>query len=302
MINHDLGNNGHYRIWRERGPGFFSILSGILGHLRIAESLKLQPVIDMQHHPGTYSENVPIFGTRNMWEYYFDPIGNPDIELHSTDINVVDCGGQFPFKVLQFPFSEIPWIHEIFGRYVHPREESRAAFLQARSLIEPNSRTLAVHFRGKEMRRALHHPMPPTEKQIFRRIESIFDNYDFDRIFLVTEGADYVELFKSRYGRLVSYLDVARSGSRNTYSEYPRANHKYLLGLEILTEATLMSECGGLVCGFSNVSQMTEVMANGNFLVLERVWNGKLRGGKILGRYLWDYRRLAPQTLGGFKP
>ena len=292
----------HYVIWREPGAGFFSILSGILGHLHIAETFGLQPVIDMQNYPGTYSESEPILGTHNMWEYYFQPVGRIESVGGMDSMQMVDSGGQYPFQVLNFPYAAVPWLPAIYDRYVRLRDESISAIDAARIAIEPDDATLAVHFRGKEMRNALHHPMPPSEQQILRRIDLCLEQHSFDRIFLVTEGADYVDAFKRRYGRMVNYLDVARSGSENIDHEYPRPHHRYLLGLEILTEASLMSECGGLVCGYSNVSQMTEVMARGNFKVLERIWNGKLRGGRFVAQHLWNFRSRAPRILGGFNP
>lgn len=290
----------YYRIWREPGPGFFSIVSGVLGHLRIAEELGLEPIVDMESSPGTYTEDQPVFGTQNMWNYYFVPIGPQETQfLHAE--SVVDCGGGFPFGVLTFPFADTPWLLPTWDRYVRLRAEVAEEVDGARKQIEPASDVLAVHYRGKEMRNALHHPMPPTQSQIFRRVEGQLESGYFKRIFLVSEGEEYIRDFEKRYGSLVTTLPVARSGISNVYLEYPRPMHKFRLGLEILTEVLIMSECGGMVCGYTNVSQMAEVLARGRMHSIDRVWNGKLRGGRFAARFLWDYRSKVPPALGGFR-
>ena len=151
------------------------------------------------------------------------------------------------------------------------------------------------------MRNAPHHPMPPTESQVFRRVDYCLDQLGFDRIFLVSDHEEYVESFSRRYGDRLRYLDVARSGKSDIYHEYPRPMHRYLLGLEVLTETHLLSECGGLISGYSGVSEMADVLSRGKYRHLEKIWNGRVRGGRFGAKYLWSYRSRMPPFVGGFK-
>ena len=69
-----LPASSNYYIIRRNGGGFFSILSSVLCHIQIAENLGFSPVIDFENFRTTYSENMRINNSFNMWEYYFEPI------------------------------------------------------------------------------------------------------------------------------------------------------------------------------------------------------------------------------------
>lgn len=250
--------------------------------------------------PTIYTEDEAVLGTYNMWNYYFKPIGPETWRMDISPEAITDSGGGYPFDKLAFPYADSPWLLGIWDQYVRFRPETLLAIEKSRDVIEPGEDVLAVHFRGKEMRTALHHPMPPTARQIFKRIDRVLEEESYESIYLVTEGEDYVDQFRARYGSLVRTLPVARSRNSNIYEAYPRQMHRYRLGLEILTEVSLMSECGGLICGFSNVSQFAEVLSRGRFRTIDRVWNGKLRGGRLLAPVLWHYRSVTPRLLGGF--
>lgn len=291
----------YYVIYRESGTGFNSMLSGVLGHLRICDSRGWIPVVDMQRHTGTYSEDFPVLGTSNMWEYYFNPVSEVNLQEVYESENWIDSQGRYPHEVIGSLIYGTPWITEIFDKYISLREESMAALEHSRQEIGISREVLGVHFRGKEMRTAPNHPMPPSEQQIFRRIDEALANEGFERIYLVSEGVDYVQSFIHRYGSRISVLDVSRSGSTNVYLEYPRPMHRYLLGLEVLVETHLLSECGGLISGYSGVSEMAHVLSRGHYRFTDKVWNGRVKGGALGARYLWGFRSRVPRLLGGFK-
>jgi len=291
----------YYVIYRELGTGFNSMLSGVLGHLHICDSRGWIPVIDMQSHRGTYSEDFPVLGTSNMWEYYFNPVSQVDLPSVYEKEGWIDSQGRYPHEVLDSLISGTPWILEVFDKYISLRDESLEALERARQEIDVSREVLGVHFRGKEMRTAPNHPMPPTEQQMFRRIDDALENRGFERIYLVSEGVDYVESFMNRYGGRISVLDVSRSGPTNVYLEYPRPMHRYRLGLEVLVETHLLSECGGLISGYSGVSEMAHVLSRGYYRHMDKVWNGRVKGGALGAKYLWDFRSKAPRLLGGFK-
>lgn len=124
-----------------------------------------------------------------------------------------------------------------------------------------------------------------------------------DTIFLVTEAESYIQSFARRYGQRLSYLDVIRQGAINIFVDRPRNNHRYLLGLENLIETRLLAECGGLVCGYSGLSEMAHVLGRENFQTVDKVWNGRVPAGpKIVASHIWSYRQAAPRILGGFAP
>jgi hypothetical protein len=200
-------------------------------------------------------------------------------------------------------FSEQTWMRTIFEKYVRMRPETLAAIDLARQSVDVGAHVLGVHFRGTDMRTAPGHPLPPSENQVFRRIDKLLDESNFERIFLVSEAEQYVMSFQERYGKRISFLDVSRQGAVNIFVEYPRDKHRYLLGLEALIETHLLAECGGLVCGFSGLSEMAQILGRENMQTVVKIWNGRVPvGPKLLSNYFWSYRERAPRILGGFVP
>lgn len=292
----------NYLIYRH-GGGFNSILAGVLGHLKICNDKGFRPYVDMKRYPGTYSETSPVHGTANMWEYYFEPVS----ELDENDFNFdqkssfVDSEGRFPSEVINALFEGTPWLMDIYDRYITLKPESLQAISKAREVLNLSRNYLGVHFRGTDMRHEAYHPLPPSEKQMFRRIDNALNNHFFSGIYLVTDHEQYLRAFKKRYGSRIFSLSVQRSNDLDHFKIYPRNNHRYLLGLESQIETNLLAECGGLICGYSGVSEMAIELSRGNFRFLDKVWNGRNGGGLFARRHLWNYRNRAPRALGGFK-
>ncbi len=280
-----------------------SILAQVLGHLKIAENNGYRPYVDMELHRNYYSEDRAIHGTRNMWEYYFLPVSSVTREEAYQEGQSLDSTGVFPNSVMNPLFSSEQWLLEIFNRYVQFREETQLALNIARSTVNVGAGVLGIHFRGTDMRNTPHHPLPPTKGQMFRRIDERLNSSDVDKLFLVSEAESYVNSFVRRYGSRLSYLDFSRQGKVDIYVDRPRNNHRYLLGLESLIETKLLSECGGLVSGYSGLSEMAHVLGRENLNTVEKIWNGRVPGRpKLLTKHVWNYRRVAPKFLGGFAP
>jgi hypothetical protein len=285
------------------GGGMNSILAQVLGHLKIAEDNGYTPFVDMELHRNYYSEERAILGTRNMWEYYFLPVSSVTREEAYQEGLSLDSGGVFPHSVMNSLFSNELWLLEIFNRYVQLRQETQSALNKARSTVNVGPSVLGIHFRGTDMRTTPHHPLPPTEGQMFRRIDERLNTSDVDKLFLVSEAESYVNSFARRYGSRLSFLDFSRQGKVDIFVDRPRKNHRYLLGLENLIETKLLSECGGLVSGYSGLSEMAHVLGRENLQTVEKIWNGRVPGRpKLLTKHIWSYRQAAPKFLGGFAP
>lgn len=206
----------YYKIWRQGAGrwGFNSFLSGVLGHLHIAETKGLLPVVDMENHRSFYSEDFPIFGTTNMWDYYFLPVSDISVKGMYDSKQWLDSEGGYPHKLVNPMSLDAPFLLDMYSKYVQLRPETSEELEKARSNMDISKDFLAVHFRGSNMRTFPFHPMPPTKTQIFRRIDKALEESAFEKIFLVSEKEKYVEAFVRRYGDLISYLEVARSGKK----------------------------------------------------------------------------------------
>ena len=287
-----------YVIWRE-GGGFFSILSSVLGHLQIAERLGAIPVVDMQNFPSTYSDRAPVNGSLNAWTYYFEPVSDVDLDEVYESTNFLVCSGRHPGGVTTNMSTDVGLL-TTFDKFIRLNAATQSHVDNVAADIHPDSRTLGVHYRGHEQRTAPAHPYPPTLGQVIPLVRKILDESDFDRIFLVTEGQEYLDAFKKAFGERLHYTEGARGYKKNAYLEYPRPLHMFHLGLEVLTDTLLLSTCGGIVSGNSNVSEAAILLSRGGYRVNYQIDLGLNSNRRFRARYLWSMKSLLPQRLGGF--
>ena len=288
-----------YVIWRTPGAGFFSIITSTLARLHIAHEQGLTPVIDLETPPSVYQEADPVGGTRNVWEYYFlQPAGRGVSEIGD---NPVTNDGTWP-KGYSYDLSGSPIYKEMWDRYVRLNESTRREIAQAQAELGVSRRTLAVHYRGQEMRTAKGHHYPPTLRQMNAAMSWALDNHDVDDILLVTEAQQYVDIFRRRWGKRLKPSPSFRLRHRNSYtvSPPPRPLHKYMLGLEALRDAHLMAQCGGLVCGRSNLSEAAIMLSNNRLSPLIRISQGRNSFRPYIAPFKWYARRVLPEFLGGF--
>ena len=278
----------YYVIWRH-GGGFFSIISTVLARLQIADREGLLPIVDLANFASAYQEVQPVKGVTNVWEYYFEPIGEVQaIENYSKQEYFV-TDGSHP-KLAPMSISASTELLSYWNKYVKIRPEINSSILDDCEYLSISLKTLGVHFRGKEMRTAPGHPFPPTFRQICREIDEALAGGNFEQIFLVTEGKRYLRKFQARYGERLKYTYSFRSNLRNMYKIYPRSNHRYLLGLEILKDTMILSRCGGLISGSSNESEAATLLNNGEFSINIQIRNGTNSNNAFLAKFAWYWK------------
>ena len=286
-----------YVIWLDLGPGFFSILSAVLCHLKIADSLGMIPVIDFQNFGTLYNEIIPINNTENAWEYYFEPVSPFSLDEVYKSKNVFFCSGSYPSS-MSYSITTIDGLYdEIYRKYVFLKSYVKDHLKKYLELFK--RRVLGVHFRGKEMNLAPGHSFAPTEKQMIKYTSEIIEKYDIEKIFLVTEEQRYMDLFINNFGEKVFYTDSFRSYKINSYNLSPRENHRYLLGLGVLIDAHLLSICSGILCGDSNVSEYARFINNKKFEFIYVIRNGVNSQNLYLARYLYRIKKMLPSNFGG---
>ncbi|MBF0485482.1 MAG: hypothetical protein HQL16_03100 [Candidatus Omnitrophica bacterium] len=287
-----------YVIWRDHGgSGFFSNVSHVLCHLKIADQAGMIPVVDFQNFKTLYNENEAVNNTRNAWEYYFQQVAPvPLAEVYESQ-NVFFCSGVYP-PSMSYCITKINGLHdEIYKKYIFLQKYIEG--LIAQHSVKFNGRILGVHFRGQEQKRAPLHSFPPTEKQMVRCTDEIIEKYKIDKIFLVTEDQGYLDLFVNRYGKRVLHTGSYRTHSVNAYNLNPREKHRYLLGMEILVDSFLLSRCHGILHGDSNVSEFARFINNGEYEFSYDIQNGVNSANILTARYLYEVKKMLPSCLGG---
>jgi hypothetical protein len=287
-----------YVIWLDNlGSGFFSNLSAVLCHLKIADAIGMIPVIDFKNFRTLYNVNTPINNVNNAWEYYFKPVSPFSLDEVYDSKNVFFCSGSYPSS-MSYSITTIEGLYdEIYKKYVILQSNVEEYLKKYSGLFK--QRVLGVHFRGKEQNLAPGHSFAPTEKQMIKYSDEIIEKYNIDKIFLVTEEQRYLDLFIKNYGEKVFYTDSFRSYKINSYNVNPRENHRYLLGLEVLVDAQLLSMCSGILCGDSNVSEYSRFINNKEYDFIYIIQNGVNSSNLYLARYLYRIKKMLPPKSGG---
>ena len=288
-----------YVIWR-KGGGFFSIVASVLGRLHFAQQLGAIPFIDLETHPTIYQESEPVNGTRNVWEYYFEPVSSVSQEV-AFEHNTHQPGGEYP-RGLPYSMLDSPLFIDMWRKYVKFSDLTNKSLESMGSATSVGPTTLGIHFRGQEMRTEAGHPLPPTMRQMLAAAKNTLEHQNFDHIFLATEAEQYVSAFRRAFGSRLQVSPTFRLRNRNAYTvrKVPRNLHRYNLGLEALNEAVTLSKCGGFIGCDSNLSDAAAMLGTERHNFSAVISNGPNYRISLARHLNWRVRAIAPARLGGF--
>ena len=291
-------NKIFYIIRREPTAGFFSNVTFILNHLKICDDMNFIPIIDMQNYPSLHNEIHPINKNKNAWEYYFKKINKYSLNEVYKSKNVYMSSKTFQKKMfLDMTNNEIS---RYFSRIKIKKEILQKINIFNKEKFKKNDKILGVHFRGSTYKTARSHGFPLTKELMIKNIQSLIKKFDYNKIFVVTEEQEYLKALKEKFNDKVIYYDSFRMNKLDSYKIYPRKNHRYLLGEEILIETVLLSKCNGLTFIKSNVISAATLFAKKQ-IKLHEVYLGTNTRNKFFSKYLWLIKSILPNYLGGLK-
>jgi len=288
-----------YVIKRFPGAGLFSNLTFVLNHLKISEHFGFIPVVDMQNFPSWYSEKNLINNTFNSWEYYFNQVSNFSLDEVYKSKKVIFTDNIYHKSFTRLIFED-PKLIQLAKKYIKINSniiKKHDEFFNKNFL---NKKILSVYLRGGEFKTIPNHDFPPTEKQIIYKAKKIFENNNIDVIFLSSKEVEHVELFKKVFGNKLVYYDSFRS-KKDFFTFYPRKNHRYLLGEEILSEMLVLSKSDHLIYSLSNVSQASIFFDLNKNQKKYYINNGVNFSNRLIARFAWFFKSILPEKLGGFK-
>jgi len=304
-INHKVISFGnlnpkiYFYVIRQQstGRGLFSLVSSVLCHIDIALKNNFIPIIDFENFQTVYNEGV-IDGTSNSWEYYFHNISNFKLDEVYESKNVIFSSNQYPIGY-DFSITKEKKLYEIFYNYFKLKDSVINKLYEYQNLM--GNHILGVHYRGQEMRTARGHWFPPSFDQIKFAINELTKAHDFQKIFIVTEDSNLLGSIKKEYGDIVISTNSFRTSGENAYKIYPRKNHLYNLGLEILIDTILLSMSGGIVKCSSNVAEFATFMNNDKYFCTATIDNGPNTRIWPLNYLLWSIKNMLPSDFYGFK-
>ena len=163
----------------------------------------------------------------------------------------------------------IIWLYCYKEEYINALAEVTAKYIRLNSTVNGwmeiqmqkmhnGEKTLGVHVRGTDFKRNYKgHPIKVSTEEYLQTAKKVFEEKQYDRVFLATDDLEALNQFKNVFGNhLYYYEDVIRSAGDETVmkSDVTRENHHYLLGLEVLRDMCTLAECDGMIAGLSQVS------------------------------------------------
>lgn len=271
--------NKYYIIRRqELGAGFFSNYYWVLGHVVFARKSGYIPVVDMLHYKTLYSEDHPVKGEMNAWNYYFENVGEIGLEeayesgryVFGKDEPLHKYANKFCDAVYRFPSGRaIDYYYPVIQEHIRIKESILKDFRQEWDHKTAGAgRIIGMHIRGTDMKNNLGHPMPADTQEYLRKAEQLLEqDQTVQGIFLATDERKIVDIFQEHFrGKCRVVVNEAfrseeqktqrQTGIHEQVIEHPRENHKYRMGMEVLRDAWCLSECDYLICGHSNITNV----------------------------------------------
>ena len=287
-----------YVIKRTPGAGLFSNLIYVLNHLEIAQKNNFIPIIDMENFTTIYNEKKKIDNSLNAWDYYFEKINKYKLkEVYKSQRVIITKNKffkQFYNTISNQKFREIGSNYfKIKNKFLNQSDNFFKKFL--------NANTLAVHYRGTSYKTSANHPFPATHEQTINKINQLISSHNYEKIFLCTEDMGFYSKMKKNFRSNLYYLDSFRSFKDDAFKIFPRKIHRYKLGCEILLDALIITKCKGFLHAQTNVSEFVKFLDRKNRIKYFTLFNGLNTSNEYLAPYMWYYKKIVPEIIGGFK-
>lgn len=252
------------------GVGFFAELGVTLIKLYFADERGFTPYIHWGENY-LYYEPDGIDGEKNAFLHYFAPASHVADIQHARHVVKSEMRHYEQVKALfgavSYDVSEeyVDAMADMLKKYIRYNEKTLKYLQEQYKELLGNRKTLGVHYRGTDFRKQYNnHPVAVRIEQTVEEVKKLLADKDYEQIFLATDEQGAVDRFREEFGSLVkAYDDTFRDNGGDdsiAFSESDREHHKYLLGREVLRDQYTLTNCDGLVCGYSNVTFLARIM------------------------------------------
>ena len=244
--------------------GLGARLHQLLYRLRFSDFINAKPRVFWGNKMAYYDKQMDK-ETKNVFEYYFEPVSDLSNYPVSDFRNVINSQGRHT-KFYQnmdtdsycIKEEHLKILSEQYKKSITLNSKTKEFIYNGIKETVAGQKTLGVHVRGTDFNLGLcNHPIVVSLRDYLDKAKEIFGTGKYDKIFLATDDLNAIELFAREFSsKLVYYEDTFRTrdttGPHSTSSERPF--HHYRLGLEVLRDIYTLANCDGLVCGLSHVS------------------------------------------------
>lgn len=242
------------------------------------------PVIDWEHYGKLpHSEDFPINGTMNSWEYYWKQPSEYTLEEVYKSKNVIlstqNIGqfGYIPNCAMKPPFNtyakNIARMCPKYSNYI-PFNDDTLNYIDEKynSLFPEGSRVLGVVIRGSsygtKKTQFSSHPTQISMGELIREVKKCLDSWDCEYIFFMNEVQELVDIMKENFKDKLIVLPRLRDSlyrpvDGSVLNPMYEDGQRFKTNLDYITEVALLSRCTCLVGSMSSGTR-TAIMWNNN--------------------------------------
>lgn len=269
----------------------------VISHLFYAQAQGWIPVVDQLNYPVYNSQNTPVNGTQNPWEYFWNQPSSYSLEEVYQSRSVVLSKRNW--------FGEWDMGYDI-GNYTDPdmvsryhatsllcplNEATRHQVSMRHSRLFPHGRKImgvAVRFEG-HAKNCPHpgdgHPIQPEIDDLIELSANYMKAWGMDFVFLTSEEKLAVDQFEGFFGdRLISMprnrLEAGRAYNKEVPNPLYGSGKMYQTCLDYLTEMELLSRCNALIGSVTSGLRYAVVRNGGRFEHLRIIDRGRFPNRK----------------------
>lgn len=239
-----------------------------LEHLSYAIEKGYIPVVDWENYgPFAHSEDEPVYGTSNCWEYYFNQPSAYSLQEVYQSKNVIlsiQNSREYGFipkakmlpplkKYAQSLMEKCPKYAQYFS--FNKRTELYISNWY-KKLFPQNKKILGVAVRGVSYgaKKIANHPVQPTIEELEELIDIKIKEWNIDYIFVACEAEKIVQSIKNKFDGKVIVLPRLRykKDSSEEYNPLYEKGNRYQSNLDYVTEMALLSKCDCLIAAMSS--------------------------------------------------
>ena len=279
--------------------GLLMCFQWVMAHVRLALERRLIPVVDMENYHGSYREEEPINGTRNVWEYFWKQPGGVSLEEAYGSRNIVLS------PRLDLPAATIETIryldsdemimddHNLIATHMQFNETTLAYAGEYCSTFPRDGEILGVISRGSDYNKTkpIGAASMLSPELLLELAKAVMHKHNIKYCFLATEEKKVLEMFLGEFGsnliwnpESVFFDDIFTPKKNESllsqhFHKIERQYPRYAVALNYLTNVIALSRCQYFLGSVGATGGRIAILLNGCRYIK--------RYPIYLGRYVW---------------
>lgn len=239
------------------------------------------PVVDWENYGRLpHSENYPIHGTKNSWEYYWKQPSDYTLDEVYSSKNVIlstqNIGqfGYIPNCAMTSPFNsyavQVQNLCPQYAKYV-PFNDFTFSYIEEkyRSLFPKEGKVLGCVIRGSSYgissTQFSSHPVQISINELIDEIHKYLAMWNCNYVFFMNEIKEFADCIKKEFGDKAIILprlrdSLYRKTDGSELNPMYKDGAKFQSNLDYITEVALLSKCDSLIGSMSSGTRMALIL------------------------------------------